>query len=317
MDVQIVIGFFLDWYIGDPAWLPHPVRWVGKFISWQENVIRKIALSPNGLRTAGVVLVIVTVGVSFGVSYLLLELTRQISYVLYIVVGAVLAYYELAVRSMAGEAMNIHHALQDGYIRQAREYLSRIVGRDTDNLEQQEIIRGTVETVAENTSDGIIAPLFYLFIGGPALGMAYKAINTLDSMVGYRNEKYRDLGWASARLDDLANWIPARLTAYIMPVAAGLMGKDTKNGYRILRRDKKNHLSPNSGYPEAAMAGVLGIKLGGTNCYGGVAVEKPTIGDDVKKLEPQDIQDSVAIMKRTAIIALLIFMFVLLKISKW
>ncbi len=187
-------------------------------------------------------------------------------------------------------------ALGRGDLPGARQALAAIVGRDTADLDEGEVWRATIETVAENASDGVIAPLFYLFLGGPALALAYKAVNTLDSMVGYKNERYLLFGWASARCDDLANWLPARITGLLMVAAAPLTGLSCRQAWRIMCRDGKNHSSPNSGIPEAAAAGALGVRLGGTNWYFGRPVEKPTIGEPLKPLSASAYHGVVRLM---------------------
>ncbi|HET6418578.1 MAG TPA: adenosylcobinamide-phosphate synthase CbiB, partial [Geobacteraceae bacterium] len=211
-------------------------------------------------------------------------------------VSAWLAYTCLALRSLHRESKLVADRLAAADLEGARRYLSRIVGRDTEHLDEPEIWRALVETVAENSSDGVIAPLFYLMLGGPALGLAYKAVNTLDSMVGYKNERYLHLGWASARFDDLANWLPARITGILMVVAAPLAGLSGRNALRIVFRDGGKHSSPNSGIPEAAAAGALGVRLGGANRYFGVIVEKPTIGDMINELSIESYRGTVRLM---------------------
>jgi len=310
MGVQMGVGFLLDLLVGDPNWLPHPVRWIGNLIAYLERKIRALALSEQGLKIAGVVLVLITVGSTYFLTWLILWLASKISVYFYYFVGALLSYYTLATRCLGQEAMGIYQALAIGDLPLARKRLSYIVGRDTAELSEAEIVRGAVETVAENTVDGVISPLFYLFIGGPALGMAYKAVNTLDSMVGYLNDKYRHLGWASAKLDDVANWVPARLTGVLMPIAGGLAGHSTWRGLQIMWRDRRNHKSPNGGYPESAMAGLLGIQIGGTNYYFGEPVYKPTIGDPLKPTVRQDIKAAVRIMVVTAVLVLSLCMLI-------
>ena len=202
---------------------------------------------------------------------------------------ALMDWMGIAVTCMAKEARGVGRALKLG-VGPARKQVARIVGRDTENLNEEEIIKATVETVAENTTDGVISPILYALIGGPVLLWGYKAVNTLDSMVGYMDEKYRDIGWSSAKLDDVLNFIPARLMALLMPLAARLTGLDGKNALRIVRRDHANHKSPNSAWSEAAAAGALHIQLGGTHLYFGKPVEKPTIGDDDRPAEEEDIR---------------------------
>lgn len=313
MGIVGAVGFLLDIVLGDPSWFPHPVRGIGLMINRLEAFIRKYARTPAALKAGGVVLTLVTVGSTYLITWFLLKLCWRISPWLYFGVSAAVVYFTLATRCLAYEASLIYQALKRGDLELAQKRLSYIVGRDTDNLPEGEITRGAVETVAENTVDGVVSPLLYTFLGGPALGMAYKAVNTLDSMVGYLNDKYRDLGWASARLDDAANWLPARITAFLMLISGLFWGKSIKRGYMIFRRDRRNHKSPNGGYPEAAMAGLLGVQIGGTNHYFGERVYKPTIGDPCTPLNKEHIRDSIKILYTTAFLALAILWLV----SSW
>ncbi|GFO65956.1 adenosylcobinamide-phosphate synthase CbiB [Geomonas paludis] len=275
--VAVVLGaVLLDLVLGDPRALPHPVVGIGEMISSLEKPLHRMI--PN-VRVAGVALLVITVGVSYALAASLIYAAYQLAPAAGFVVSLYLAWVSLAARSLHLESAKVVRALQEGDLPAARVALSYIVGRETAELDEPEIIRGAVETVAENTGDGVIAPLFYLLLGGPALAIAYKAVNTLDSMVGYKNERYLEYGWASARFDDLANYVPARLTGLLMVLAAPLCGLDGGGAWRILRRDGRNHSSPNSGFPEAAAAGALGVRLGGANRYFGKIVEKPTIGD--------------------------------------
>jgi adenosylcobinamide-phosphate synthase len=272
----VLAAVVLDLVLGDPRALPHPVVAIGKLISFLEPRLRRSFTSE---RVAGCVLLLATVGVSYGIAALLLSTAYALAPDAGIAVAVYLSWVSLAARSLHLESGKVANALESGDIPGARLALSYIVGRETEQLEEEEIVRGAVETVAENTGDGVIAPLFYLMLGGPALAIAYKAVNTLDSMVGYKNERYQHFGWASARFDDLANYLPARLTGLLMVLAAPLCALKGGEAWRILRRDCRNHASPNSGFPEAAAAGALRVRLGGTNRYFGKLVEKPTIGD--------------------------------------
>jgi len=305
--LQIWIANILDLIIGDPYNMPHPVRIIGSYINLFEKAIRKVCKGSNALRIAGVILTISTVSISYGAVYFILKFSQSISQWLYFILSTVPMYYCIAGKCLHKEAYKIMKALIQGDMPEARKLLSYIVGRDTDKLDEREIARGVIETVSENTSDGIIAPLFYMFIGGAPLAMAYKAINTLDSMVGYKNDQYKDFGWASAKLDDIANYIPARITALCMVAGAFMLGMDYKNSFRIVLRDGRKHLSPNSGYPEAAAAGALGIMLGGANYYFGKLVVKPTIGDKIKSIEAKDIKQMVKLMYASWFIALMFF----------
>jgi len=281
-DIAMLLGAVaLDLIIGDPRWLPHPVVAMGRMISFLEPRLRRIFPSE---RSAGIALLVTTVGISYGCAALLLRAAFAMAIDAGIAVGLYLAWISLAARSLHVESAKVTNALERDDLPGARLALSYIVGRETEQLEEPEIIRGAVETVAENSGDGVIAPLFYLMLGGPALAIAYKAVNTLDSMVGYKNERYLRFGWASARFDDLANYLPARLTGLLMVLAAPICALSSRNAWRILRRDRRNHSSPNSGFPEAAAAGALGVRLGGANRYFGILVEKPTIGDATRPI---------------------------------
>src|SRR3972149_6850701 len=245
----ILTAFMLDIILGDPHWLPHPVRWIGRAVHFIETGLRKT-------------------GVPFRLSGVLLA---------FIIISVIIMYTTLSTMSLYDEGMKVYKDLRNNNLIAAQNNLSMIVGRDTGHLDSGEVIRGAVETIAENSVDGVISPLFYAMIGGPALSIAYKAINTLDSMVGYKNEKYIDLGWASARLDDLANYIPARISGFLIPIAALLCGKGLRNSLRTVLCDRKKHPSPNSGIPEAAVAGALGIHLGGINYYQGVPFSRQNL----------------------------------------
>lgn len=268
MNWMTAAGVSLDLVLGDPRWLPHPVRAIGWLIARQD------ASYPR-TRLAGVALWLITVGTAAAVVAATLRLSPYIA-VYWI-------YSFVAIRDLDRHAMAVIHALPD--LPAARERLSWIVGRDTAHLDEPEIVRATVETVAENLSDGIVAPLFYLALGGPAAMAAYKATNTLDSMVGYRDQRYREFGWFPARADDWANWIPARLTAALVWLVCVLPGFDLARSIRVTLRDGASQPSPNAGYPEAAVAGALGVQLGGLNYYRGVASEKARLGDAVRPLE--------------------------------
>ncbi len=255
-------------------------------------------------RLAGVILAVFIVGGVFLISTGLINLARFIHPTLGTGLSIVLIFTTLSIKSLYQESMKVYWALQKGDILKARKDLAMIVGRDTENLDFVEIVRAGVETVAENTVDGVISPLFFAFLGGAPLALAYKAINTLDSMVGYRNEKYIRFGWASARLDDIANFIPARIAGILMPLAAFLCGERGFEALKIVLRDGQKHPSPNSGISEAAVAGALGVQLGGLNFYQGKPSPKPTLGDSTRSLTPEDIYRANRIMLVTSGLAL-------------
>ena len=271
--VEFLMAFGLDILIGDPRWLPHPVRIIGRCIEWGETILRKLMPA----RVGGVLLTILIVGATYAAAFYIVWLVRHhIGGIVGSIIIAILASATLALR---GLVMAVGGVFRSPNIDEARRRLSMIVGRDTQALDEEGIHRAAIETLAENTSDGVIAPLFFLAIGGVPLAMAYKAVNTLDSMVGYKNERYLKFGWASARLDDIANYLPARLTGILMVIAASFVrSANATRALATMFRDGQKHSSPNSGIPEAAMAGALGVVLGGPSRYGGVLVDKPEIG---------------------------------------
>jgi len=300
--MDIVLGYIADLIFGDPYWFPHPVRIIGLFISFLEKLLRRISHSSREEKVAGFILTGVTVSISYLVVWLILKFAFSINILLYHFVSIIFIYTVLATRCLGDEAIKIYRLLKAEDIEDARRALSYIVGRDTENLDVNDISRAVIETVAENTSDGIIAPLFYLFLGGIPLAMAYKAINTLDSMVGYKNERYINIGMASARLDDIANFLPSRITSLLMIIVAFFLGLDAKRGFLTVIRDGMKNPSPNSGYPESAMAGALNIRLGGPSSYGGHIVEKPYIGESLEEIKPEHILTSVRLMYGTSIL---------------
>ncbi|WP_419725496.1 adenosylcobinamide-phosphate synthase CbiB [Terrisporobacter petrolearius] len=304
--LSIYTGYALDLIIGDPYSFPHPVRFIGKLISFVEKQIRKIATSEKALKIAGFFLWFVVVGVTLGSTSIVLRLF-QFNKIAYFLANSILIYTTLATKCLKDESKKIYKVLKTGDLDKSRIQLSYIVGRDTTNLSEKEIVRATVETVAENTVDGIIAPLFYGFIGGAPLAMAYKAINTLDSTVGYKNDKYYYLGFASAKIDDIANYIPARLGVILLSIGSLFVGFYFKDALKIGIRDRKNHKSPNCAFSEGAVAGALGIQLGGTNVYFGKEVYKPTIGDKKREIEIEDIVRTNKIMYSSSIISIIIF----------
>ena len=304
--LSIYTGYALDLIIGDPYSFPHPVRYIGKLISIVEKQIRKITSSDKGLKIAGFFLWFIVVGATFGITTLVLQLFK-FNKLAYFIVNTILIYTTLATKCLKDESVKIYKVLKTGDLEKSRIQLSYIVGRDTKNLNEKEIVRATVETVAENTVDGIIAPLFYGFIGGAPLAMAYKAVNTLDSTVGYKNDKYYYLGFASAKIDDIANYIPARLGVILLPLGSLFTVFNFKDALKIGIRDRKNHKSPNCAFSEGAVAGALGIQLGGTNVYFGKEVYKPTIGDKTREIEIEDIVRTNKIMYSSSIISIIIF----------
>jgi len=325
--VDICIAYVLDLLLGDPYWFPHPVRFIGWLIAHTEELLRRIFSCYHDSnstrlfreRIAGVILVVITVGITFIIVFSLLKCAELLSPILFHALNIYFIYSALATRCLGDESLKVYKVLKKRDLDSARRQLAMLVGRQTEYLNEKEIIRGVVETTAENTVDGIISPLVYAVIGsffalGAPLAYAFKAINTLDSMVGYTNDRYINFGWASAKLDDAANFIPARISGLIIPIAALLCGKSFLKSFRIMLRDRRNHKSPNSAYPEAAFAGALGVRLGGSNIYFGKVVVKPTIGDPDKELELNDIPDAVRLMYLASLTALaftVLFSFVL------
>lgn len=283
--LALCAGYAMDLLLGDPKWLYHPVCVVGKYISFMEKKLRKRG---GNLRRSAVLLTASTVVLTMAATAAVLWVLGRWGRIPLFIGMVLMDWMGIAVTSMAQEAKNVENALHES-VEAGRAQVARIVGRDTQSLNEEEIIRATVETVAENTTDGVISPILYAAIGGPTLLWGFKAASTLDSMVGYLDEKYRDIGWSSAKLDDLFNFVSARLTAFLMCAAAFLMGMDGANAFRIVRRDHANHKSPNCAWSEAAAAGALHIQLGGTHNYFGKPMEKPTIGDDDRRPERQDI----------------------------
>ncbi len=310
MLMNIIIAVLLDFIIGDPYSFPHPVKLMGRMIAFEEKLARKITKSKQGLKFAGFIIVMFNMILGFFIPYMLLKSIKQYK-IIYTIVNIYLIYTCIAARCLHYEAMKVSKALNIG-IEEARRRLSYIVGRETENLHEDEIIRATVETVAENTSDGVIAPLFYIMVLGAPGGLAYKFINTMDSMLGYMNEKYIDIGFFPAKVDDIFNYIPARVTGLLMCISS--IGRfNLKDGFRIMIRDRKNHKSPNCAYPEGAVAGLLGIQLGGNNYYHGKLVKKPTIGDKTKSIRNIDIKNTIVIMYSSEILFLIFYLFINIK----
>lgn len=288
----LLAGCALDLLLGDPAWLYHPVCIIGKYISWCE---KKLRARGGDLRRSAVLLTASTVLVTTAAAGLLIFLSGLLGRVPRLIVMALLDWMGLSAKCLAQEAVGVERALGRG-IEAGRRQVARIVGRDTAALSEREVVCATIETVAENTTDGVISPMAYGLLGGPVLMWAFKASSTLDSMVGYLDEKYRDIGWSSAKLDDVWNYLPARLTGCLLSLGAALCGLDGKSAFRIMRRDHRNHKSPNCAWSEAAAAGALHVQLGGTHLYFGKPVAKPTIGDDLRAPKREDIRAAVRMM---------------------
>lgn len=288
--IVILLGLLLDLCFGDPYTLPHPVRWIGSLILRVEKIVRQLFPNhPKGEMAAGFFLVVIVVFISTAIPWILLYAAYRISPWLSFIFSVVMCYQLFAMKSLKTESCKVYRALEFQNIVEARKAVSMIVGRDTQALSAEGVAKAAVETVAENTSDGVIAPLFYMVLGGPVLGFLYKAVNTMDSMIGYKNETYLYFGRCAARLDDILNYIPARLSGWAMILGAFFCSYDGKNAYRIYKRDRKKHASPNAAQTEAACAGALGLQLAGDAWYFGKLYQKESIGDAKREIEPNDI----------------------------
>jgi adenosylcobinamide-phosphate synthase len=309
---HLASAYILDLLIGDPEWLPHPVRWIGRVIAWAEKFLYDATTSPLLLRVFGAALWMFVIVLVVGAAIVLIGTSQLTSRFFGDVVLIWLAFTTLATRSLHKESSLVARALEEQKLDLARGRLSRIVSRDTSSLDETGILRALVETVSENISDGIVAPIFYLSLFGPVGALTYKAVNTMDSMLGYTNERYRYFGWFPARADDIANWIPARLSGWLVVGAAACLGRDWRLSTRIMRRDARKMKSPNAGFPEAAAAGALGVQLGGTNVYFGRPVEKPKLGDPLGPISLDTYRQMIKLMYLTSGLAFFMAFCVLL-----
>ncbi|MBS6705303.1 MAG: cobalamin biosynthesis protein CobD [Lachnospiraceae bacterium] len=301
----LLTGYVLDLIFGDPRQIYHPIRIIGNLIAVLEKGIRKVfPKTSKGELAGGTVLVVLVVLICTAVPAALLGLAAWIHPVVYWLLASFWCWQILATKSLKTESMKVYAPLKEGDLPAARRAVAMIVGRDTERLTEEGVAKAAVETVAENTSDGIVAPLIFLALGGPALGFFYKAVNTMDSMVGYKNEQYLYFGRTAARLDDVLNFLPSRISAWLMILAAAILGMDGKNAKRIYLRDRKNHASPNSAQTEAVMAGALRVQLAGDAWYFGELYKKPTIGDPFRAVEPEDIVRANRLMYLTSALAL-------------
>ena len=301
----LLTGYVLDLIFGDPRQIYHPIRIIGNLIAVLEKGIRKVfPKTSKGELAGGTVLVVLVVLICTAVPAALLGLAAWIHPVVYWLLASFWCWQILATKSLKTESMKVYAPLKEGDLPAARRAVAMIVGRDTERLTEEGVAKAAVETVAENTSDGIVAPLIFLALGGPALGFFYKAVNTMDSMVGYKNERYLYFGRTAARLDDVLNFLPSRISAWLMILAAAFLGMDGKNAKRIYLRDRRNHASPNSAQTEAVMAGALRVQLAGDAWYFGALYKKPTIGDPFRAVEPEDIVRANRLMYLTSALAL-------------
>jgi adenosylcobinamide-phosphate synthase len=304
--LEISAAYVADLFFGDPSGYPHPVKLIGRAISFFEKRLLQWAQTPRLQRLLGIILAVTIVSGAGLLTWAIIRMAAWVHPVLSSIVVIFFAYTTLATRNLYDAPKKVIRALEQEDLNLARKEVGFLVGRDTDHLDEKEICRALIETVSENTSDGVVAPLFYLLIGGPSLAMAYKALNTLDSMVGYRNDRYRYLGWASAKGDDVANFIPSRLTALLFVLSSFILGKSWRGAWRTSWRDGRKNPSPNSGYPEAAMAGALGVQLGGKNFYFGRVEEKPLIGEPERSIDRNVAKESLRLMIVNSLIAVII-----------
>ncbi|MEI7958106.1 MAG: adenosylcobinamide-phosphate synthase CbiB [Verrucomicrobiota bacterium] len=304
VEFQVLVAFGVDLLLGDPRWLPHPVKLMGRFASSIEAPLRRMI--PNA-RAAGIVAVFAVLTATAVAALMLVSGATRLHPIAGDIVSIALLYTCFAGRDLALHSHRVYRALAENDLPEARRRVAMLVGRDTEHLDEQEVVRGTVESVAENMVDGVTAPIFFAVIGGPAGALLYKAVNTLDSTFGYKNERYLQFGWASARLDDLVNYIPARLTAPLVAFTAALLGLRPLGAWRTFLRDGRKHPSPNSGLTEAAVAGALGVQLGGLNYYFGEPSERPRMGDSDHVLQRIHISQANRLMLLTSALALLVF----------
>ena len=303
--IKIWIAYILDLIFGDPQNIIHPVQIIGKIISLGEKILLKEKSGSRYKFFAGIILNIFVVSITYGLTCLIYKSSKTSG--VFTLIEIYLMYTVFSVNSLAREGNRVYNILKEGNIEKARKDLSYLVSRDTETMDEKMIIRSTMETISENTVDGIVAPMFYMFLGGLPLAMTYKAINTLDSMVGYKNERYMDFGKFSAKIDDIANFIPARITGFLIVAASMILRYNYKNSLKIFIRDRKNHSSPNSAHAEASVAGALGVQFGGRVSYFGKEADKPTIGDKIKDFELEDIKKNIKIMYATSFLSLAIF----------
>ena len=306
--VALLIGYILDLILGDPYSFPHIIRLIGNLISKTEKILRRIfPKSKKGEFIGGIFLVIIVIAIPTLITIFILRACESLNVFLRLSVESFICYQLLATKSLKSESMKVYKELKNNDLEGARYKVSMIVGRDTKVLTEEGVTKAAVETIAENTSDGTIAPMIYMVIGGAPLGLFYKAVNTMDSMVGYKNDKYLYFGRVAARLDDILNYIPARISAYLMIVASFIANMNWKNAYKIYKRDRYNHSSPNSAHTEAVCAGALEVQLAGDAYYFGKLYKKKTIGDSIRAIEFEDIRRANILLYTTSIIGIILF----------
>ncbi len=307
IELQIIAAVVLDIIVGDPRWFPHPVRFIGRFALAVESPCRRLLGNP---RSAGVAVAGIVVGSTIAITWAILYLAESLHPVLRDAAGIVIIYTGIAARDLVKHSMDVYRSLIAGNLDEARSRVGMICGRDTDRLDQRGIVRATVESVAENMVDGVTAPIFFAALGGPIGIMAYKAVSTLDSTFGYKNEQYREFGWASARLDDIAAFVPSRVTGILVPVASFVLGQNALRSLSVFLRDRARHPSPNAGQSEAAVAGALGLQLGGLSYYQGKPSDKPSLGDPITQPASCHIREANVLMLTTSCLAAAAFLWI-------
>ncbi|MGV8982864.1 adenosylcobinamide-phosphate synthase CbiB [Clostridium sp.] len=312
--IDLILAVLLDVLIGDPYWFPHPVIYIGKLISILDKRGRKLCKSNKQIKVFGGIIVVIVACFSFLVPFIILWVSKEIFW-LYHILNVILIWTTIAARCLHKEGKKVYDSLVKNDIEDARVKLSYIVGRDTKELNEYEIVRADVETIAENTADGVIAPILYAIIGGAPLAMMYKGINTMDSMLGYMNEKYKHIGFFPAKTDDVFNFIPARITGFLICLAAPLVGGNVVESIKVMIRDRKNHKSPNCAYPEGAAAGAMKVQLGGTNIYFGEEMYKPSIGNKIKELGNEHIVDTIKLMYGAMFYLIVIYLLYVIGIN--
>lgn len=300
--IPLLMGFILDFILGDPYSMPHPIRLIGNLISRTEKTVRR--LFGSNLKFGGLVLALTVIVFSTVIPLLILITAYKLNVIVGIITESIMCYYMIAAKCLKKESMKVYYAENEHDTEKARKAVSMIVGRDTAVLDDSGIIRAAVETVAENTSDGVTAPIMYMALFGAVGGFFYKAVNTMDSMIGYKNEKYADLGFFAAKLDDILNYLPSRITAVAMIISSAILKYDSKNAYRIWKRDRRKHASPNSAQTESVCAGALNIRLAGDAYYFGELHKKEYIGDNNREIENEDIKRANRLMYASSLIIL-------------
>lgn len=311
---QIIIASILDIMLADPYWFPHPVKGIGKIINYGETMLRFAGFTE---RLGGIILTVFVTSISYFSTLLVINICLEFGDLCKLLISAVLIYFTLSIKGLVKEAKKIILLLENDDLQGARRSLANIVGRDTGNLDKSQIQRACIESIAENIVDGVLSSLFYAFIGGAPLAMAYKAINTLDSMIGYKNERYLKFGWAGARLDDVANYLPARISRFFIPLAALICGANVYKSLTVSMFEGHKHPSPNSGISEAAFAGALGIRLGGESTYNGVVSNKPFIGDEDELVSIAKMKKAIHLVYATSFIAIFFGIVVLTIVNKF